>query len=139
MSSGFSVSGRPPSASSYSRPVDRNSVMLKTAMIAFEKWGLNKTQKGALLNLPPESVDQSASTRLQSRVARDPAMRAALIVGIHNELQRVFSAAKADSWVTEANTNPIFAGKTPLETMLAKGTEGMNAVRAHLEKMKAGG
>jgi hypothetical protein len=137
MSSGFSVSGRPSSSSAYARPVDRNSVMLKTAMIAFEKWGLTKTQKGALLNLPPESLDQSAANRLQARVTRDPAMRAALIVGIHNELQRVFSGAKADSWVTEANSNPVFAGKTPLETMLARGAEGMTAVREHLEKLKA--
>lgn len=136
MSSGFSVSGRPASGSAYTRPIDRNSVMLKTAMIAFEKWGLNKTQKGALLNLPPESLDQSASSRLQARAARDPAMRAALIVGIHNELQRVFRETEANSWVTQANTNQLFAGKTPLETMLGKGIEGMTAIKEHLGKMK---
>lgn len=59
----------------------------------------------------------------------DVLTRISLLIGIHRSLRIVFGPSLGDAWPTIANTNPLFAGRSPLDTMLSGGIPQLIAVR----------
>jgi hypothetical protein len=77
---------------------------------------------------------------------RDPArvldtdrlLRVSYLVGIFKALNILYSEALADAWVTRPNTNPMFAGDTPIAYMVRGGLPALQSVRRLLDARRAG-
>lgn len=68
----------------------------------------------------------------------DRLTRVSYLIGIFKALRILHAAALADEWVRLPNSNPIFAGATPLQYMLRGGLPAMQTVRRLLDARRAG-
>jgi hypothetical protein len=68
----------------------------------------------------------------------DRLTRISYLVGIFKALNILHGRALADQWVQLANSNPIFAGDTPLAFMIRGGLPAMQTVRRLLDARRAG-
>jgi len=79
-----------------------------------------------LKRLPKKTLDQDQLTRIS------------LLVGIFKALNILFSRKLADAWIQLPNTNPMFAGFTPLAYLLKGGLPAMIRVRQLLDARRGG-
>jgi hypothetical protein len=63
----------------------------------------------------------------------DRITRISYLVGIYKALHIVYGDKLADEWISLPNTNPMFAGRTPLVYMIGGGLLAMQAVRRLLD------
>lgn len=68
----------------------------------------------------------------------DRLTRVSYLIGIFKDLQILHGRALADEWVQLPNSNPIFAGETPLAYMIRGGLPAMQTVRRLLDARRAG-
>jgi len=68
----------------------------------------------------------------------DRLTRVSYLVGIFKALGILHSEALADAWVQRPNSNPIFAGLTPLDYMIRGGLPAIQNVRRLLDARRAG-
>ena len=68
----------------------------------------------------------------------DRLLRISYLVGIFKALNVLYSEALADAWIRRPNTNPIFAGQTPLAYLTTGGLPAMQVVRRLLDARRAG-
>lgn len=68
----------------------------------------------------------------------DRLTRISYLIGIFKALNILHSKALADEWVRLPNSNPIFAGETPLAYMIRGGLPAMQTVRRLLDARRAG-
>ena len=69
---------------------------------------------------------------------RDRLTRVSYLIGIFKALHVLHSRSLADEWVHLPNSNPIFAGQTPLAYMIRGGLPAMQTVRRLLDARRAG-
>jgi hypothetical protein len=69
---------------------------------------------------------------------QDKLVRISYLIGIFKSLNILYSQRLADQWMQLPNTNPIFAGRTPLDYILRGGTPAMDAVRRLLDARRGG-
>jgi Protein of unknown function (DUF2384) len=68
----------------------------------------------------------------------DRLLRISYLVGIFKALNVLYSEVLADEWVRRPNSNPIFAGETPLAYLTRGGLPAMQIVRRLLDARRAG-
>ena len=68
----------------------------------------------------------------------DRLTRISYLVGIFKALRILHGRDLADEWVHRPNSNPIFAGRTPLAYMIHGGLPAMQTVRRLLDARRAG-
>ena len=68
----------------------------------------------------------------------DRLVRVSYVIGIFKALHVLHSARLADEWIQLPNSNPIFAGQTPLTYMMRGGLPAMQTVRRLLDARRAG-
>ncbi|MDY0975110.1 antitoxin Xre/MbcA/ParS toxin-binding domain-containing protein [Massilia sp. CFBP9012] len=68
----------------------------------------------------------------------DRITRISYLLGIYKSLHILYGDKLADEWVQLLNTNPIFAGRTPLAFMLGGGLLAMQSVRRLLDARRGG-
>lgn len=68
----------------------------------------------------------------------DRLTRISYLIGIFKALHILHGRKLADEWVHLPNTNPVFAGHTPLAFMARGGLPAMQAVRRLLDARRAG-
>ena len=68
----------------------------------------------------------------------DRITRISYLLGIYKALHILYGDKLADEWVTLPNTNPIFAGRTPLSLMLGGGLLAMQTVRKLVDARRGG-
>jgi hypothetical protein len=76
--------------------------------------------------------------RTAKTLDQDKLTRISLLVGIFKALNILYSTKLADAWVERPNTNPIFAGRSPLDYMLKGGLPSMMRVRQLLDARRGG-
>jgi hypothetical protein len=64
---------------------------------------------------------------------QDRLTRVSLLVGIFRTLNTLYSQELADAWILLPNSNPMFAGETPLAYMVKGGQPAMMRVRQLLD------
>ncbi len=69
---------------------------------------------------------------------RDRLTRVSYLIGIFKALRILHSEGLADQWVHLPNSNPIFAGQTPLAHMMRGGLPSIQIVRRLLDARRAG-
>jgi len=70
---------------------------------------------------------------------QDRLTRVSLLVGIFKALNILYSQKLADAWISRPNTNPMFAGETPLACMVKGGQPAMMRVRQLLDARRVAG
>jgi Protein of unknown function (DUF2384) len=84
-------------------------------------------------------LKRSAAERTQIRTLdQDRLVRISYLVGIFKSLNILYSQRLADQWMQLPNSNPIFAGRTPLDYILRGGTPAMDVVRRLLDARRGG-
>lgn len=68
----------------------------------------------------------------------DRITRISYLLGIYKALHILYGDRLADEWVQLPNTNPVFAGRSPLAYMLAGGLIAMQTVRKLLDARRGG-
>ena len=69
---------------------------------------------------------------------QDRLERVSYLIGIFKALNILYSQRLADQWMQLPNTNPIFAGRTPLDYILRGGQGAMDTVRRLLDARRGG-
>jgi uncharacterized protein (DUF2384 family) len=69
---------------------------------------------------------------------QDKLVRISFLIGIFKSLNILYSQRLADQWMQLPNSNPIFAGRTPLDYILRGGTPAMDMVRRLLDARRGG-
>jgi Protein of unknown function (DUF2384) len=69
---------------------------------------------------------------------RDRLERISYLIGIFKALNILYSQRLADQWMQLPNSNPIFAGRTPLDYILRGGQRAMDTVRRLLDARRGG-
>jgi hypothetical protein len=69
---------------------------------------------------------------------RDRLTRVSYLIGIFKALRILHSETLADEWVHLPNSNPVFAGQTPLAYMMRGGLPAFQTVRRLLDARRAG-
>ena len=95
-------------------------------------WHIPEPAAARLLNL------SHGEARVSGTLSHESLTRISLLIGIFKALNILFSEPLADRWVTLPNSNPLFAGATPLASMLERGLPGMLAVRRLLDSRRGG-
>lgn len=70
---------------------------------------------------------------------QDRLTRVSLLVGIFKALNTLYSQKLADAWISLPNTNPMFAGETPLAYIVKGGQPAMMRVRQLLDARTVAG
>jgi hypothetical protein len=70
---------------------------------------------------------------LRTPLDQDRLVRVSLTVGIFKALNILYSQKLADAWISLPNSNPMFAGDTPLAYMVRGGQPAMMRVRQLLD------
>jgi hypothetical protein len=70
---------------------------------------------------------------LKTPLDQDRLVRVSLMVGIFKALNALYGQKLADAWISLPNSNPMFAGDTPLAYMVKGGQPAMMRVRQLLD------
>jgi hypothetical protein len=68
----------------------------------------------------------------------DQLTRVSLLLGIYKALNILYSTKLADEWITLPNTNPMFAGESPLNYLKKGGIPAFVRVRQLLDARRGG-
>jgi hypothetical protein len=103
-----------------------------------ERWKLREEDARELLG----GLSSSAYYEWKKNPVRvldvDRITRISYLIGIYKALHLVHGDKLADEWASLPNSNVIFAGRTPLATMLAGGLVAMQTVRKLLDARRGG-
>ena len=103
-----------------------------------EHWKLRDNDTRALLG----GISSGSFYALKSRGAKsldeDQLTRISLVVGIYKALNILYSRTLADAWIALPNTNPMFAGNSPLSYMKSGGIPAFLRVRQLLDARRGG-
>jgi hypothetical protein len=108
--------------------------LARMVLALFDRWGLSTAEQAALLGLSPDNRATIARYRKGEPFgeSRDLIERAGHLLGIHKSLRILFPHDRdlAYGWVKAPNRR---LGARPLEIMIARGFEGLLAVRRYLD------
>ena len=100
-------------------------------------WKLSTAQQRVLLGSPPPST-YFKWKKLQSGVLpRDVLERISYILGIYKALEILLpDANRADNWISEPNSAPLFGGRSALDRMLGGNVSDLFVVRQYLDSQR---
>ncbi len=102
------------------------------------RWGLTVPQMCQLVGDVAESTWHSWQKVPPKDLGQDRLTRISLLLGIYAALHALHQGEVADLWPTLPNTNPIFAGRTPVQAMIDGGIPAMLATRRLLDARRGG-
>jgi hypothetical protein len=103
-----------------------------------ERWHVRDEDARALLGGVSNGPFYEMKRNPDRTLDADRLTRVSYLIGIFKALGILYSEAHADAWIHQPNTNPIFAGQTPLAYMIAGGLPAMQTVRRLLDARRAG-
>jgi Protein of unknown function (DUF2384) len=102
-----------------------------------QRWRINTTQQRVLLGGPPASTYFKWKKEKDGALPRDVLERVSYILGIYKALQILLpDAARADGWISEPNTAPLFGGGSALDRMLGGNVGDLYVVRQYLDAQR---
>jgi hypothetical protein len=107
---------------------------LRTFFNIAAAWQLSVVEQRALLGWPAASTYHKYKAREHGALSFDTLTRLSLVLGIYKSLQVLYpEQGFADAWVRLPNSNPLFAGASPLALMMDAGIDGLYRVRRLLD------
>ncbi len=103
------------------------------------EWGLTVEQLGTLLGSVAPSTWHSWVKNPPKDLGVDRLTRVSYLLGIYTALHVLYPRSPlADEWVKRPNSNVLFAGRCPLDTLLHGGINAMDRVRSLLDARRGG-
>ena len=100
-------------------------------------WDLTTAQQRVLLGRPPSSTYFKWKKTGAGALPRDVVERISYLLGIYKALQILLpDPQRADKWISEPNSAPLFAGGSALERMLGGNVSDLYVVRAYLDAQR---
>jgi uncharacterized protein (DUF2384 family) len=133
----------PPALPDLSRHEERrrlSSVALKAFFNIVKHWQIRDEDARALLG----GISNGGYYQLKRHAGtlrpmeQDRLVRISYLIGIFKALNILYGQRLADQWMQLPNTNPIFAGISPLEYIVRGGTPAMDVVRRLLDARRGG-
>jgi hypothetical protein len=128
---------KPPKAGPIGESVQAGAGLRTFARIA-DLWKLSAADAMALLGVESRStyyelLKRARGSKEVKGLSKDQLDRLSYILGIYEAIRVLFphSEESRDSWVSRANTAPMFAGRSPLEIMRTS-MIGLYQTLAHL-------
>ena len=111
----------------------------KAFLRIMERWGIKDADARELLGGPSSGwFYQLKSLKGKRTLSQDMLTRISLLIGIYKALNILYSRKLADAWMTLPNSNPMFAGVTPLDYIKQRGQPGMISARQLLDARRGG-
>jgi Protein of unknown function (DUF2384) len=101
-------------------------------------WGLTGNEMAALLGVSASTWDRIKGEAWGQALSQDQLTRASAMIGVFKGLHLLFADAMADRWVRLRNSGPLFANRTPIETMIEGGIPVMIEVRRYVDALRGG-
>jgi hypothetical protein len=101
-------------------------------------WNATGNEMAALLGVSPSTWDRIKSDAWGQALSQDQLTRASAMIGVFKGLHLLFADAMADRWIRLRNSGPLFANRTPIETMIEGGIPGMIEVRRYVDALRGG-
>ncbi|MEO8307108.1 MAG: MbcA/ParS/Xre antitoxin family protein [Pseudomonadota bacterium] len=102
-----------------------------------DRWGLNTAQQRILLGNPPASTYFKWKKAREGALPRDALERISYLLGIYKALQILLpDPQRADLWISEPNTAPLFGGHSALQRMLGGNVSDLFVVRQYLDAQR---
>ena len=111
---------------------------LKAFFNIMTQWSVRDEDARALLGGVSNGPFYEMKRNPQRVLDPDRLTRASYLIGIFKALHILHSPVLANQWVHLPNTNPVFAGATPLAYMIRGGLPAMMIVRRLLDARRAG-
>jgi hypothetical protein len=102
------------------------------------RWKLRDEDARALLGGVSNGPFYEMKRNPDRTLDTDRLTRVSYLIGIFKALGVLHSDALADAWIQRPNSNPLFAGLTPLAYMIRGGLPAMQTVRRLLDARRAG-
>jgi hypothetical protein len=101
-------------------------------------WGATGDEMAALLGVSPSTWDRIKADAWGRALSQDQLTRASAMIGVFKGLHLLFADAMADRWIRLRNSGPLFANRTPLDTMIDGGIPVMIEVRRYVDALRGG-
>ncbi|MDQ6611896.1 MAG: MbcA/ParS/Xre antitoxin family protein [Gemmatimonadota bacterium] len=111
----------------------------RTFLALADNWQLTVNERTRLLGDIADSTYHKWRSGKIGELSRDQLERLSLVLGIYKALRLIFSdEATGTRWLRGANTESLFAGRSPLERMLNGSIDDLYAVRRYLDAWRGG-
>lgn len=111
---------------------------LKAFFAIMDKWKVRDEDARALLGGVTNGPFYEWKKDPNRTLDTDRLTRVSYLIGIFKALHILHGKALADEWVRLPNSNPIFAGQSPLAYMIRGGLPAIQTVRRLLDARRAG-
>ncbi len=120
-----------------------SAVGVRAAVRLADIWQLSAIEIATLLGGLSERTwyrlrKAATGTGAGEGLSQDVLTRISLLVGIYKGLHLIFSDPLADEWLRRPNAHALFAGRTPLDAMMAGGIPTMLATRGYIDALRGG-
>ena len=103
-----------------------------------DRWKLRDEDTRALLGGMSSWSFYGLKRRPNKALDEDQLTRISLLIGVFKALNILYSQKLADSWISLANTNPMFGGDSPLNYMKKGGIPAIIRIRQLLDARRGG-
>jgi hypothetical protein len=111
---------------------------LKAFFNIMARWKIRDEEARALLGGVSNGPFYEMKRNPERVIDADRLTRISYVIGIFKALHILHSPTLADEWLQLPNSNPIFAGQTPLAYMIRGGLPAMQTVRRLVDARRAG-
>ena len=111
---------------------------LRSFFNIMERWSVRDEDARALLGGVSNGPFYEMKKNPERILEPDRLLRISYLIGIFKALHILHSRSLADEWVHLPNSNPVFAGQTPLAYMSRGGLPAMQTVRRLVDARRAG-
>ena len=103
-----------------------------------DAWHATGEEMAALVGVSPSTWDRIRAAKWQQTLSQDQLTRVSALVGVFKGLNLLFADDMADRWPKLANRGPLFANRTPVDTMIEGGIPVMIEVRRYVDALRGG-
>ena len=128
----------PPDLSARASRERLSAPALKAFFNIVARWKVRDEDARALLGGVTNGPFYEMKRKPDRMLDTDRLTRISYLIGIFKALHILHSSKLADEWVRLPNSNPIFAGETPLGYMIRGGLPAMQTVRRLVDARRAG-
>lgn len=133
----MSANGHTVSPPSIAEPSALAGAGLRAFFRIAQQWDLSTAQQRVLLGKPPPSTYFKWKKEQPATLPRDVLERLSYVLGIYKALQILIpDPARADGWIKEPNSAPVFGGRSALDRMLGGNVSDLYVVREYLDAQR---
>ncbi len=103
-----------------------------------DAWNATGEEMAALVGVSPSTWDRIRAAKWQQTLSQDQLTRVSALAGMFKGLNLLFADNMADRWPKLTNNGPLFANRTPIDTMIAGGIPVMIEVRRYVDALRGG-